>query len=124
MYAIVFLEKGGGPMSSQQRIREIRNALGLSQAKFAEGISVSSGYLAGIELGYRKLNDRIVRLICVQYHVNEVWLRDGVGEMFIERSDARLEHIIRVFQGLRPEFQDYVLDQIDRLMELQKKQKP
>ena len=111
-------------MSSQQRIREIRNALGLSQAKFAEGISVSSGYLAGIELGYRKLNDRIVRLICVQYHVNEVWLRDGVGEMFIERSDARLEHIIRVFQGLRPEFQDYVLDQIDRLMELQKKQKP
>lgn len=40
-------------MFIHERIREIRQALGLSQAKFAKDISISSGYVAGLELGNR-----------------------------------------------------------------------
>jgi len=58
-------------MSIHERIREIRQALGLSQAKFAKDISISSGYVAGLELGNRKVNDRMIKLICTQYNVNE-----------------------------------------------------
>lgn len=108
-------------MSVNERIKEVRRTLGLSQAKFAAGISISNGYIAGIELGKRRANDRIIKLICAQYQVSEAWLKEGVGEMFTTAPDARLEHIIRAFEGLRPEFQDYVLEQIDRLKALQVK---
>lgn len=106
-------------MSIHERIREIRQALGLSQAKFAKDISISSGYVAGLELGNRKVNDRMIKLICTQYNVNEAWLRDGTGEMFCSASDSRLERIIALFQQLEPAFQDYVLEQTDRLLALQ-----
>lgn len=104
-------------MSIHERICEIRQALGLSQAKFAKDIS--SGYVVGLELGNRKVNDRMIKLICTQYNVNEAWLRDGTGEMFRSASDSRLERIIALFHQLEPAFQDYVLEQTDRLLALQ-----
>ena len=108
-------------MSIHERIREIRQALGLSQAKFTKdiSISISSGYVAGLELGNRKVNDRMIKLICTQYNVNEARLRDDTGEMFRSASDSRLERIIALFQQLEPAFQDYVLEQTDRLLALQ-----
>ena len=106
-------------MSIHERIREIRQALGLSQAKFAKDIFIFSGYVAGLELGHRKVNDRLIKLICAQYNVNEAWLRDGTGEMFRSASDHRLERIIALFQQLESAFQDYVLEQTDRLLALQ-----
>lgn len=104
-------------MFIHERIREIRQALGLSQAKFAKDIS--SGYVVGLGLGNRKVNDRMIKLICTQCHVNEAWLRDDTGEMFRSASDSRLERIIALFQQLEPAFQDYVLEQTDRLLALQ-----
>ena len=118
-YAILLLLKKVVAMSIHERIREIRQALGLSQAKFAKDISISSGYVAGLELGNRKVNDRMIKLICTQYNVNEAWLRDGTGEMFRSASDSRLERIIALFQQLEPAFQDYILEQTDRLLALQ-----
>ena len=70
-YAILLLLKRVVAMSIHERIREIRQALGMSQAKFAKDISISSGYVAGLELGHRKVNDRLIKLICAQYNVNE-----------------------------------------------------
>ncbi|MDR2043133.1 MAG: helix-turn-helix transcriptional regulator [Clostridium sp.] len=58
-------------MSINLRIKQIRKTLNLSQAKFAKEISISNGYIAGIELENRKVNDRIVKLICAMYGVNE-----------------------------------------------------
>ena len=118
-YAILLLLKRVVAMSIHERIREIRQALGLSQANFAKDISISSGYVAGLELGNRKVNDRMIKLICTQYNVNEAWLRDGTGEMFRSTSDSRLERLIALFQQLESAFQDYVLEQTDRLLALQ-----
>lgn len=39
--------------------------------------------------------------------------------MFRSASDHRLEHIIALFLQLEPDFQDYVLEQTDRLLALQ-----
>ena len=118
-YAILLLLKRAVAMFIHERIREIRQALGLSQAKFAKDISISSGYVAGLELGNRKVNDRMIKLICTQYNVNEARLRDDTGEMFRSASDSRLERIIALFQQLESAFQDYVLKQTDRLLALQ-----
>ncbi len=107
-------------MSINQRVKEVRAALGLSQAKFAKEISVSNGYIAGIELGKRGVNDRLVKLICAAFQVREEWLREGKGEMFQPAPNALSQRMEGIFRELRPEFQAYVLDQIVRLLELQR----
>ena len=37
-------------MTINQRVKQVRQALNLSQAKFAKALSMSNGYVAGIEL--------------------------------------------------------------------------
>lgn len=106
-------------MSTNQRIKQVRQALSLSQAKFAADISISNGYIAGIELENRKVNDRIIKLICATYNVNEDWLKTGKGNMFNLSPDPRTEHAMSIFKRLNPEFQNYALDQIEKLLQLQ-----
>jgi transcriptional regulator with XRE-family HTH domain len=102
-----------------ERIKQLRRELGLSQVKFAEGISISNGYLAGLELGKRDVNERIAKLICAVYDVSEHWLKTGDGEMFLSAHSAKQVRAIDLFEELTPEFQDYALHQIGKLLELQ-----
>lgn len=76
-------------MSINNRVRDIRSFFQKNQIDFAESISISNGYLAAIELGNRKVNDRLVKLICNEYNVNEDWLKSGEGEMLIVNINNR-----------------------------------
>lgn len=109
-------------MTINQRIKELRQSLCLSQAKFAKEISISNGYIAGIELGNRKVNDRLVKLISVTFNANEEWLKTGNGEMFNKQPDQSLDLAYSTFKELKPEYQEYVLKQIDQLLEIQRKE--
>jgi transcriptional regulator with XRE-family HTH domain len=109
-------------MTINERVRELRHELKLSQVKFAEAISASSGYIAGIEVGNRKVNDRIIRLICVTFNASEEWLRTGEGDMFNKSPSRMTELACATFQELKPEYQEYVLKQIDLLLEIQNKE--
>jgi hypothetical protein len=48
-----------------------------SQVEFAQKILISNGFMAQLELGQRKLNERLIRLIKTTFGVNEAWLRTG-----------------------------------------------
>ena len=109
-------------MSINQRVKQVRQSLNLSQAKFAQALSISNGYIAGIELGHNHVNDRIVKLICFTYNVSENWLKNGEGEMFDEKPNQLLELASSVFKELKPEYQEYILKQIDQLLAIQKKE--
>lgn len=39
-----------------------------------------------IESGSRMLSERTITDICREYQVNEMWLRTGKGEMFVQKS--------------------------------------
>lgn len=110
-------------METNERIKLVRQELKLSQAKFAKAISISNGYIAGIELGNRKVNERIVKLISAQFDVSERWLLTGEGKMFNGISDKNLKAVSNVFKELKPEYQDYVLEQIQGLLKLQTQSK-
>lgn len=101
------------------RIKEVRLALGLSQAKFAKAISISNGYIAGIELGNRNVNDRLIKLISITFNVRETWLKSGDGTMFNEQPDQLLNLASTTFKELKPVYQEYILKQIDQLLEIQ-----
>lgn len=107
-------------MSINQRVKELRQELNLTQVKFAKDISVSSGYIAGIEVGNRKVNDRIARLICITFNVSEKWLKTGEGDMFNKAPSRLTEIACSTFQELKPAYQEYVLKQIDQLLEIQR----
>jgi transcriptional regulator with XRE-family HTH domain len=106
-------------MSLKERIKEIRLANGLSQVKFSERIAISSSYIADLELGKKPVNERILRLICTEYSVNEHWFRTGEGTMYNEKSDVAVAEVVSIFKSLCPQYQSLVLAQINAVAQLQ-----
>lgn len=67
-----------------KRIKELRNALNLTQQAFADRIGTARGNIACYEVGKNTPSDAVITLICREFNVNEEWLRTGEGEMFKE----------------------------------------
>jgi transcriptional regulator with XRE-family HTH domain len=113
--------------SINQRIKELRGKLGLNQRDFSKLLSLSDGYIAGIEVNLRKVNDRIIKLIISEFGVNEDWLRFGDGDIFTERkTDGKTARITSLFNDLPLHYQDVVLGMIELLRtanDVEKKQK-
>lgn len=61
------------------RIKEIRKELGLSQEKFGARVKVTKAHISKIELTEDKPSDMLIRLICMEFNINEEWLRTGKG---------------------------------------------
>lgn len=106
-------------MTVNERIRELRCNLKLSQRAFAKAVYVSNGYLADIELGHNEVKDRLIHLVSSTFSVNKHWLLTGKGRMFNNTPEEKLARMTGLFNELYPEYQDYVLRQIDELIELQ-----
>jgi transcriptional regulator with XRE-family HTH domain len=104
-----------------ERVLQIRKALGLSQKVFADGLKISREYQSAFEVNDRKINDRIIQLICMTYGVNETWLRNGTGEMFDKDKNLRVEKAMHEFEKLDILLQDYILKQIELLLDFQEK---
>lgn len=103
------------------RIKAVREALGLSQREFGERLGVSRDVISNLEYERVKPRELLLRRICQLFGVNEHWLKTGEGEMFLGSliNVAELDEAICIFKTLRPEFQDYALEQIRKLAELQ-----
>jgi transcriptional regulator with XRE-family HTH domain len=107
------------PESINRRIKLIREALDMTQAAFSRIISLSNGYLAGVETEKRRVNDRLVKLICSSFMVNEQWLRTGAGDMFAPASDEMFLKLASFFRELSPKYRRYILKEIQLLLEIQ-----
>jgi transcriptional regulator with XRE-family HTH domain len=107
--------------SVNERIRKVREAKGLRQDEFADGINMSRTYISTIETNGRVVKDRVIKLICFTYGVSEKWLRSGAGEMFDKAQDNRIDRIIQIFQKLDDNAQDYIIKMADQLLEYRKK---
>jgi len=102
-------------MNVNERIKETRAAIGISQAKFAKRIAISGSYLAEIEAYRKPASERIIRLVVSEFNVNDHWLRTGEGSMFNEELDADIAKLINTFKSLGPSFKAYALKQMDEL---------
>lgn len=75
------------------RISYIVEQSGLTKTAFGRRINVSQGLVSQMCSGTTAPSDRTIRDICLEFGVNEVWLRTGEGEPFKERSQE--ERIMR-----------------------------
>jgi hypothetical protein len=84
---------------------------------------VSTSFQTLIELERKKVLDRHIKLIISAFGVNEVWLRTGEGEMFEKDTtpDYKIAQTVELFKQLNPFFQDFILDQLYKLLEYEKK---
>ena len=65
-----------------QRLRDLRDFLGVSQKDFARSLTISGSYLSEIESGKVKANYDFFYNISLRYHVNLRYLLHGEGNMF------------------------------------------
>ena len=70
-----------------ERIKELLKALkekGITQRKLSVAIGVTEGAVSGWASGRRNITEQSIKAICREYAVNEDWIRNGEGEMFLE----------------------------------------
>ena len=105
-----------------QRVKELRKVLNMTQVSFSQVIALSSGYLAGIETEKRRVNNRLIKLICSSFKVNEQWLRTGEGEMFAGDDNEQYIKLVGLFRELDTRYQDYIFKEIDLLLKIQEEE--
>ena len=81
--------------SINQRVKCVRNALSMNQTEFGAKLAVSQNYLSNIEKGYRDVTEKILKLICLEFNVNENYLRNGTDPMFNQSETFSLDEYAR-----------------------------
>lgn len=93
------------------RIKELREALDLTQEKFGEKIGLARNTIANYECGRRELTNQVIVAICKEFNVNEKWLRTGEGERFVQVPEED-EIAALVFNFLKPDNKNDVFYQL------------
>jgi transcriptional regulator with XRE-family HTH domain len=99
-------------MKVNERLAYARKKLHLTQAQFSEKICVSTGFLCSMEIGERKINSRMIKLINLTTGISSKWLETGKGEMFASETDKEIEEIINLYRQLNPFFKGYFKRQL------------
>lgn len=86
-------------MTQGERIKNVRNSLGLTLEKFGEKLGVTKTAISRIEKGERSLTEQMTKSICREFSVDYMWLTTGEGEMFIDSDDDFIERIDRIMAG-------------------------
>lgn len=66
-----------------ERLKELRKSLNLTQQAFADRIGIARGNIGAYEVGKNAPSDAVISLICKEFNVNEEWMRYGTGDMFV-----------------------------------------
>lgn len=73
-------------MTQGERVKAIRKSLNLTSEKFGDNLGVTKTAISYIENDKRGLTEQMIKSICREFNVNESWLRDECGEMFVSST--------------------------------------
>lgn len=91
-------------MELSERIKYIREDLGLTRASFGETLGVSGDVINNMERGRVDIKDYMLRLICKTHRVNYFWLTEEKGDPYLGPPDILMDDVI----------ERYSLDEFDR----------
>lgn len=112
-----------------ERFKELRKALGLTQSEFGKILGLSTSGVSDIESGRRKVTEQ--HLIMLSNYKNKIinieWIRTGKGEKFKERSPSDevgyyVEDLLEYEGGGNP-FYDMIIEMMKTYHELDEKSK-
>lgn len=101
-----------------ERIEELRSALGLSQDKFGEELGVTRTAVCAWENGRRGISEQIIVSICRAFNVNRSWLVEGVGDMFTNLPETIMDEL-----AIQYELSDEEKEMVSSFCKLPKEQR-
>lgn len=84
-------------MSINQRFRQVRKHLKMQQSEFAKRLGLSQTSISWLEQDGNTVSEQTIRLLHLDFHVSEEWLRTGEGPMFSAEDDSPLEKLCREY---------------------------
>lgn len=90
-------------MNINDRIKEIRKILKLSQTAFGERLGVGRGVITNLEMNLTEPKDLFIDLLCSTFKVSRKWLETGTGDMFTAAPENIVDKLIK----------EYNLDDVD-----------
>ena len=78
-----------------ERIREVRKYLGLSQKDFAEKVGISQRSVSWGEQPGNNVPDSTIKSLCIVFRISEAWLRTGEGEMLEQPETFSLDQYLK-----------------------------
>lgn len=103
-------------MNENERIKELRKTLGLTQEKFGERVGVKKNTISQIENGVNGVTDQIRLSVCREFNVNEDWLRTGEGSMFSESDeDEEIARFLGDILSDQPDFRRRLVSVLARM---------
>jgi len=99
-------------MTIHERLAYARKKLHMTQTQFSEKICVSTSFLCAMEIGGRRINPRMIKIINLTTGISSKWLETGEGEMFAQDSEQEIEEIVNLYRQLNPFFKGYFKRQL------------
>ena len=111
-----------------ERVKELRAALGLTQEEFGKRIGLAKSGISRIESGATGTTEQTLRSMVREFGASYLWLTTGTGSMFENGEEAAVhvmidrvmagenEHVKNLFKGLS----DWTTEdwqQVDRLLD-------
>lgn len=92
-----------------ERIKELRKVLKMSQESFGNQLGVTGAGISKIESGERNLTEQMLKSICREFNVDYLWLTTGEGEMFTDLPETLFDELALQYD-LTEEEKDVVRD--------------
>lgn len=86
LFYTLFIQIKGSKIMNE-RIKNLRIALHLSQAELGKRLGVTGTAISRMEIGNRNITEQMILAICREFNVREEWLRTGNGEMFLDFTE-------------------------------------
>lgn len=100
------------------RLHHLRKLLKLSQEDFGKRLGVTGASISRLEKGERNITEQMILSTCREYNINEAWLRDGKGEMFLPIEDG-----VSLLSNVSLTIRDLILDIVTSFNELDDNEK-
>ncbi len=84
-----------------ERIKELRLKLKLSQEEFGDKLGITKASISRIEKAQVKITESNILAICREFNVRREWLETGEGEMFEPEPATLIDRIVKE-QNLGP----------------------
>lgn len=89
-------------MTQGERVKTIRNALGLTIEQFSSRLGISKIIISSIENGHLFPTEQITTSICSKFNVDYLWLTRGEGNLFADfgsETAGTASRIDRIMSG-------------------------
>lgn len=84
-------------MTLGNRVKQIRQRLGMTQKEFGERIGVTAVTISTTENGKTHPDAQTIKVICNEFKIRRMWLEEGIGPMELPELDTEDLEIEMIF---------------------------